>query len=159
MAVDESYRFENNVKTSLRGLEAQITLGPWFGLHSHMSISIMETTDSREEDRLDWPSFWITTAIGWQHAFFQGDLDVHLGIGIRHWTGFWTLTGETSDDAAKIYCDPDFLLDLKAAVIFIRNVELSLAVDNVLDKEILFISGFTRAGRTMRLGLMWNLFD
>ena len=153
------YRFDNIGKASIRGLDAGLTLGSWLGFKSSVSLNIMDAVNADDEALLEHPTFWTKAALSWRHAFFEGDLDITLSIGMRYHSGYWTLTGETSTESSLYYSDPGPLFDVKAYIIVINNVNFTFAFDNVLDAPILSFGMHPGQERTFRLGITWNLYD
>jgi len=153
------YRFINVDQVRFFGLDAQIMAGPWRGFSLDMILNVITVDDATNQDLPESPTFWGNGALSWQHAFFKGDLHTHLSLGIRAVSEFWTLTGDTPEVSSLISINTGTLLDVKATFIVIQNVRLSFAVDNVLDKDVIYISGYRLSGRMFRIGMSWDLLD
>jgi outer membrane cobalamin receptor len=152
-------QYTNQTKADFKGMETSINAGPWLGLTGSLVVNLIDATDAEGNNLLEIPDTWGNGTISWQHSFFQNDLDVHICLAGRYWSGFWKHSGESPDKSFLVYQDPGFCMDIKIFCTVIRNVTLSFAVDNILGNDYSFVSLFPLPQQTTRIGITWELLD
>jgi len=159
MVTQEGIQFRNQVKATFQGFESQFYLGPWFGLNGSITLNFLNATDGEGENLLERPNSWGNGTLAWEHGFFQNDLQVHLGVTGRYWTGFWKLSGENPDLPVMEFQDAGYCLDFKIHLTIIQNATFSFAIDNVLGTELSYVSTFFMPQKITRIGFSWELLD
>lgn len=152
-------QFINQTKALFRGMETQFHFGPWVNFKASLILNLLKATDAEGENLLERPNLWGNGSLSWRHSFFQDDLNVHLTLSSRFWTGFWNLVGQTQEQSYLQYYNPGFILDFKAFFTIIKNATFTFAVDNILGTEVAFVSCFQIPKQMIRIGFSWVLFD
>lgn len=157
--IEDSSRFANQNEARFRGVESQVQFGPYSGFSAVLVLNLMKATDALGGSLLERPSFWGNGALSWEHRFFQDDLRVHLCLGVRYWSEFWTLAGEIPDEGILQSQRPGLILDFKAFITIIQNASFTFAVDNILGTEVGWIAGFPVLQKAIRIGMAWELYE
>ena len=156
---DGGIRFTNKTKETFHGMEARIRLGPWWGFRSEATLNLIQAKDIDKNNLLERPNAWGNGTVSWAHDFFEGDLEVNGCLGVRYWTGFWRLVGDTPESSTLLYQNPGLMLDFKIWCTVIKNATVSFAVDNILGTDVAYVSTFPMPQQAIRLGFSWELYD
>ncbi len=103
------------------------------------------------------PSFTGRASLSWKGVFFKEDLVFSITSGVLFSSSFWAFSESTAADFIR--CGPSTLLYVQAALTVMRHADLYIAVENLLDADVLVLAEYQYPGRTVRTGVRWDLFD